>query len=456
MALTKTHNRMIEGAQINALDYMSAAQIQDVISNTGSIDVTAAIQSAVDDGLALHKKVFLPAGKYKVTSTITLYDGTQILGESDYAYGAGFGRDPKGTKISFEPASLDDLFDYQYDTTPTPTPPTFLFHTSMSGLYLVCPNNNGRRAININAIIYGRFTALTIEGFDTGIYCYGTIKNRFESIFISSCDNECVLYDGSAETSDVWDSCSFFGSTSGIVMSGVTVGVRFNSCLWEQIDNYGIDLAREVQCCMVSDAYCEDVPYSTGATTAAMFRVGYEGTTTSTVNQLIVHGGVFQGRTAGNYGSCFDIQYSNGIIAQGFGVSRFTNVVRVDTTNTADNSIMLGGFGGISNTNNIVNNLGSIDLSKISGFFANGVMNSGAYNQTGRFFNLTANLGLTISSLSGAINFATNSFIQSGTGSPEGAVTAPPGSLWLNSSGGSGTTFYVKESGTGNTGWVAK
>ena len=46
--------------------------------------------------------------------------------------------------------------------------------------------------------------------------------------------------------------------------------------------------------------------------------------------------------------------------------------------------------------------------------------------------------------------------IFSGTGTPEGAVTAPVGSLFLRTDGGAGTTLYVKESGTGNTGWVGK
>lgn len=41
-------------------------------------------------------------------------------------------------------------------------------------------------------------------------------------------------------------------------------------------------------------------------------------------------------------------------------------------------------------------------------------------------------------------------------GNPNGNVAAPPGSICLNTSGGAGTSFYVKESGTGNTGWVAK
>jgi hypothetical protein len=45
---------------------------------------------------------------------------------------------------------------------------------------------------------------------------------------------------------------------------------------------------------------------------------------------------------------------------------------------------------------------------------------------------------------------------RTGTGTPEGAVTAPVGSLFTRTDGGASTTLYVKESGSGNTGWVAK
>jgi hypothetical protein len=44
----------------------------------------------------------------------------------------------------------------------------------------------------------------------------------------------------------------------------------------------------------------------------------------------------------------------------------------------------------------------------------------------------------------------------SGAGTPEGSVTADIGSLYTRTDGGASTTLYVKESGTGNTGWVAK
>lgn len=43
-----------------------------------------------------------------------------------------------------------------------------------------------------------------------------------------------------------------------------------------------------------------------------------------------------------------------------------------------------------------------------------------------------------------------------GANTPEGAVAAPVGSTYRRTNGGAGTCFYVKESGTGNTGWTAK
>jgi len=46
--------------------------------------------------------------------------------------------------------------------------------------------------------------------------------------------------------------------------------------------------------------------------------------------------------------------------------------------------------------------------------------------------------------------------IIAGAGTPEASVTAPSGSLYLRSDGGANTSLYIKESGVGNLGWVAK
>ncbi len=45
--------------------------------------------------------------------------------------------------------------------------------------------------------------------------------------------------------------------------------------------------------------------------------------------------------------------------------------------------------------------------------------------------------------------------ISAGSATPEGALTAPIGSLYLRTGGGANTSVYRKESGAGNTGWVA-
>jgi hypothetical protein len=45
---------------------------------------------------------------------------------------------------------------------------------------------------------------------------------------------------------------------------------------------------------------------------------------------------------------------------------------------------------------------------------------------------------------------------HAGTGTPEGSIISAVGGLWRRTDGGASTTLYVKESGTSNTGWVAK
>lgn len=50
----------------------------------------------------------------------------------------------------------------------------------------------------------------------------------------------------------------------------------------------------------------------------------------------------------------------------------------------------------------------------------------------------------------------TSAVLRAGNGTPEGVVTGSVGDLFLRRDGGASTTLYIKESGAGNTGWVAK
>jgi len=46
--------------------------------------------------------------------------------------------------------------------------------------------------------------------------------------------------------------------------------------------------------------------------------------------------------------------------------------------------------------------------------------------------------------------------VMSGTGSPEGVVTAPVGSQWTDTNATTGAIRWIKATGTGNTGWVVE
>lgn len=70
-----------------------------------------------------------------------------------------------------------------------------------------------------------------------------------------------------------------------------------------------------------------------------------------------------------------------------------------------------------------------------------------------------ANTGISVSGNDDGVdyvNLASNVIRASGAGSPEGSQTAGVGSIWVRTDGGASSTLYVKETGTGNTGWVAK
>jgi hypothetical protein len=86
MTLTKTHNRMIEGAVANALDFGA--------DPTGVADSTAALNSAFNSPAL---KIYIPAGTYKITSSL-LIDGKKII--------EGAGSDVNTTVISLTDSSV--------------------------------------------------------------------------------------------------------------------------------------------------------------------------------------------------------------------------------------------------------------------------------------------------------------------------------------------------------------
>jgi hypothetical protein len=436
MSLTKASYSLINGAPINVLDYGAVGD--------GTTNSTAAIQAAINAAAVNNQLLYFPTGTYLVTDTLTIYSGTTITGDQAWAFPASFGP-TLASQIKFEPTSLKDLFVIG-DNPNIGITPGFYTKISISNMILLGNGDtNSQHGLNLNRVIYSNFENLTITDFKYPVRLLSTINNGFTNLFLTG-TQACIRYSGGTATTDVWNRCTLFGSPVGVQTVGTTIGIRFTECLFEQIDTFGADIIKDTETMTFVNCYSEDVPY-TNTATGCMFRVGLDGTTLSTENQLTVIGGKYAGRNAGTVGSWMDVDFASGVMIVAPNVSRYTNVINT-TANTVDNSVFVSGLDGIGYAT-----FNSGTAGKVSGIFPATVLNSGAFRYAARFSDLTASGGVT----------ATGGFVNNGSvvwlaggGSPEGAVTAVVGSLWSRTDGGAGTSLYVKESGTGNTGWVAK
>lgn len=116
------------------------------------------------------------------------------------------------------------------------------------------------------------------------------------------------------------------------------------------------------------------------------------------------------------------------------------NNVDIDTTieNLAGTAILV-------NDSSVIINVGNVDIDFVCDTLS-----------TNNAFWVNAGSNLVQVQVPLLIGTGTAPRIISGSGSPEGVQSAVVGSLYLRTNGGATSTLYVKESGSGNTGWVAK
>jgi hypothetical protein len=370
----------------------------------------AASQKCVNAAAAVHGKAWHPTGTYEFGATgWTIPQGTQLEGDTGFQFIAGFAINPNATRINFNPATTKDLFTVAADGVSG-----FHFHMSVQGFYFHGNSVKGgattsRYGLRLDAVIYARFENIGIEGFQTPVYCSSTINNKFTNVYCSG-TVAAVVYAGQNETTDSWEHCTFYGPNTGVgcpigvQFLGSSIAIRFEHCLFEQIDNYGAEIAKDCQNITFVDCYCEDVPFTNNAA-AAMFRVGYTGTALVVENHLTVIGGKYAGRNAGAVGQFLDCDSSNGVMLIGVNHSRFTNIIRT-TGNTRANSIVVMGGVGISWTTY------ATDFTKIAGIYPNGVVNTGNNHQDARF----GSLGAASAAIAGALSAGTASIASAVAG----------------------------------------
>lgn len=362
MSLTKASFSMINGIPVNVLDYGA--------DPTGVAESTQALQDAVTAAVAAGNSVYMPAGTYLIKDTINCPAKTMIIGEH-----RSMSAIQNGTKINFQPTSLKSLFS---------TGPTGSFKDgyAFENLWIVgnstTSTGDSFRAFDLIKVIKSTFRNMRIDGFRTAFRVEATINNRFE--FIQTANNYLhnIHYTGDYATTDVWEQCYISNAPIGVQTDGYSLGIRFNNCIFESLDTYGVNIVKECYGWIFENTYVEDVP-SANVATNAMWRVGYDGAALAGSPQLTIHGGYIGGRNAGAVGSLLDVDYTDGVTLGGFIAARYTNIVQT-TTNTQTNQVVTTGWTAASITNMVT------DTTKVSGYYPIGVYNGGTRNlQTARF-----------------------------------------------------------------------
>ena len=192
-----------------------------------------------------------------------------------------------------------------------------------------------------------------------------------------------------------------------------------------------------------------------GTTAAAGSFTAIESTNDATVN------GVTVGRGAGN----INTNTANGYQALNSntkGVNNTANSYQALNSNTTGSSNTANGrsalFSNTTGSNNTANGYQALNSNTTGS-------NNTASGREALRSNTTGSSNTALGKSAEAVSATASNQIAiragdtkwySAAGSPEGVVTAGVGSMYTNNTGGTGTTLYVKESGTGNTGWVSK
>jgi hypothetical protein len=430
MALTKTTYSMIEGASLNVLDFGAIGD--------GVADDSAAIQAAINAVPSIGGEVYFPRGTYLVNTKIALKGRLSLVGES---------RNNTFIKAGTVGMTVLEQNGSAYNMR--------IKHLGVLG--------DGKAAFGISMVSPNQASSA---------------HHVLEDLEVSSCTTNCIrltrhiylrlvqVYANNAPTvvlvdgvnSSVFDNCLFYNATSTACMSIVGGSQAY----LRQVNLYN-DIAFLSTQLLLVDAH------HGGTFFMCTFEPQGAGNVTNSVT--------FSDTIAG---SCTD----NQLIACrfiGLGTTQ-THAIEIGATGTVFKTIIQNcQFIKPSSTDSIkITNhtntqvIGCVDLVTYDtpSYFPVTILNSTGNvvyveNRPGTFTRVDALADNTNDIGNFSIRWrnthsanlrvgASGVLWTSDVGSPEGVVTASRGALYTRTDGGAGTTLYVKESGTGNTGWVAK
>jgi hypothetical protein len=214
---------------VSVFDFMSAAEIADVQANTASINVATAVQTAINAATSAKKVLYLPAGTYRLESTLTISGNNWLIGD---------GKD--GTKLDCRHNNSCIIASAWGGRIAA-----LSIYTYQIGSNAIQVGDNSRNCC-IDAV-YLDATAIGATNTGAGIYLYDgigfsggiTISNSYAIQFKFG-----ILMDGLNLSTATWTTVSIYNfwtagytsggtprvGTRGIYMSGLTNGI--GTCMY--------------------------------------------------------------------------------------------------------------------------------------------------------------------------------------------------------------------------------
>jgi hypothetical protein len=475
----------------------------------GTTNDTAAIQAALTSSTT---SVFFPAGRYRVTSNLTrsghtyLYGETmtssilQMEGTSSFVYTGGTAGDEYNTsqlqieRLSFEcpTYAAKAVVDISWTGGSGGTSKTLIIRdceitgtNSAGGFVEGIKLTNARNVTIDNVRILGdRDAAPILSG--TGVAIYGSsdpVEIMLDKVQVYFCTTG---VDIQGPTEGVYiTNCTVIACNTGVAATSSTLeplicitASHFNT------DLRGVNSVNYLQQIIQGNLF-----YAQGGVEANV--TGYTGldlTTGGNPFESIIADNIFQNLTTGIPANGVFLNSINTATTESIVTNNLfrlfdTAVILSSGTSNAtvqDNKFISCSVGVLdSGTNNFIGNFGEFSRTTTSGLSEVFIENKSSANNTtkqagfsikGRDTVATTKDVAAIRSTPQDANWVNATTVLYGrntdafapyallgiNGSPEGVVTAPVGAIATRRDGGASTTLYVKQSGTGNTGWVAK
>lgn len=399
MSLTKVSYSMITGAPVNVKDFGAVGD--------GVADDRAAIQACLDYANTAGKCVLIPNGTYKVLDSLILYDYQVIRGQ--------------GWRQTMITGALGNksIIRTQYGEAPTYSQRTIGW--DIGEFSVTNTGGAGSIGLNFGNVGYSNVINMGVYSAETGLKC---TQRTYYTCFINlTCQANFVCADLQSDGGANEFINANFGFGGGVGNAGIkitsgswkfnggTVDTNSADAGWFfKVGENGYPITASLQ---ISNVYVE------GVTTAQNVLHFYDNTITTNIFGME------------RRGSLGPVVYETTAIYSGIYMD---NASQANPAGQFTRRVVFTRNPGTGVIDGFINSLEGNTLQVVDNTY-------------------TGSASLSLSNLYVGGGGFTSKGIYGGTGSPEGVVTAAPGSLYLNNSGGAATTVWEKRSGSGNIGW---